>query len=109
MGDIKLIVRAQQGNKDAFRDLMEIHYRTVEKFAYQCGVHLDDIPDVTQEVFIKLYRFLHQFNHERFTTSLYKSTLNTARDYYRKKVNALISVYDDALFEHQKEIGDALA
>ncbi|WP_438312139.1 RNA polymerase sigma factor [Sporosarcina sp. FA9] len=85
MSESQLIVRAQQGNKDAFSDLMEIHYRTVEKFAYQCGVHLDDIPDVTQEVFIKIYRFLHQFNHERFTTWLYKITLNTARDYYRKE------------------------
>ena len=43
------------------------------------------MPDVTQEVFIKLYRFLHQFKQERFTTWLYKITLNTARDYYRKE------------------------
>ena len=64
---------------------MELHYRTVEKFAYQCGVRLDDVPDVTQEVFIKIYRFLHHFKQERFTTWLYKITLNTARDYYRKE------------------------
>ena len=64
---------------------MNLHYRTVEKFAYQCGVRLDDISDVTQEVFIKVYRFLHQFKQERFTTWLYKITLNTARDYYRKE------------------------
>ena len=85
MGEIQLIIRAQQGDKVAYGELMELHYRTVEKFAYQCGVRLDDVPDVTQEVFIKLYRFLHQFKQERFTTWLYKITLNTARDYYRKE------------------------
>ena len=85
MDENQLIHKAQQGNKAAYGELMNLHHRTVEKFAYQCGVRLDDIPDVTQEVFIKLYRFLHQFNQERFTTWLYKITLNTARDYYRKE------------------------
>ncbi|MDN4609087.1 RNA polymerase sigma factor [Sporosarcina highlanderae] len=85
MDEADLIVSAQNGDRAAFAQLMDIHYRTVEKFAYQCGVRIDDIPDVTQEVFIKLYRFLPQFNQQRFTTWLYKITLNTARDYYRKE------------------------
>lgn len=85
MDTIDLIEKAQQGDWAAYGELMQLHYRTVEKFAYQCGVRLDDIPDVTQEVFIKLHRFLHQFNQDRFTTWLYKITLNTARDYYRKE------------------------
>lgn len=84
MDEKDLISRAQNGDRAAFARLMEMHYRTVEKFAYQCGVRIDDIPDVTQEVFIKLYRFLPQFNQQRFTTWLYKITLNAARDYYRK-------------------------
>jgi len=85
MDEIELITKAQLGDKAAYGELMNLHYRTVEKFAYQCGVRLDDVPDVTQEVFIKLYRFLHQFKQDRFTTWLYKVTLNTARDYYRKE------------------------
>lgn len=84
MDETELISKAQDGDRAAFAQLMNMHYRTVEKFAYQCGVRIDDIPDVTQEVFIKLYRFLPQFNQQRFTTWLYKITLNTARDYYRK-------------------------
>ncbi|WP_432360184.1 RNA polymerase sigma factor [Sporosarcina sp. UB5] len=84
MEEADLITHAQNGDRDAFAQLMNMHFRTIEKFAYQCGVRLDDIPDVTQEVFIKLYRFLPQFNQQRFTTWLYKITLNTARDHYRK-------------------------
>ncbi|MEI4771751.1 sigma factor [Psychrobacillus sp. FJAT-51614] len=60
--------RAQQEVKDAYTVLFLKHHRTVEKFAFQCGVKVNDIPDVTQEVFVKLYRFLHQFKRERFTT-----------------------------------------
>jgi RNA polymerase sigma-70 factor (ECF subfamily) len=85
MSEIELIERAQQGDKVAYSELIQKHHRTVEKFAFQCGVKVHDIPDVTQEVFVKLYRFLHQFKRERFTTWLYKITLNTTRDYYRKE------------------------
>jgi len=85
MGELELIEKAQQGDMSAYGELMNLHHRTVEKFAFQCGVKADDVQDVTQEVFIKLYRFLHQFHRERFTTWLYKITLNTARDYYRKE------------------------
>lgn len=80
----EIIKRAQLGNKAAYLQLIEHYHFTVEKFAYQCGVYPQDINDVTQEVFIKLYRFLHQFDDSAFTTWLYKITLNTARDYYRK-------------------------
>ncbi|WP_313894559.1 sigma-70 family RNA polymerase sigma factor [Psychrobacillus sp.] len=85
MSEHELIERAQQGDKAAYTELIQKHHRTVEKFAFQCGVKVNDIPDVTQEVFVKLYRFLHQFKRERFTTWLYKVTLNTTRDYYRKE------------------------
>lgn len=85
MLEVELIERAQKGDKTAYTELIHIHHRTVEKFAFQCGVQVHDIPDVTQEVFVKLYRFLHQFQRDRFTTWLYKITLNTARDYYRKE------------------------
>ena len=80
-----MIERAQKGDIIAYGELLDLHHRTVEKFAFQCGVKADDVQDVTQEVFIKLFRFLHQFQRDRFTTWLYKITLNTARDYYRKE------------------------
>lgn len=83
--ETELIERAQRGDKDAYIELIRIHQRTVEQFAFQCGVHSNDLADVSQEVFVKLYRFLHQFKQDRFTTWLYKITLNATRDYYRKE------------------------
>jgi len=83
--EAELIAKAQQGDKEAYIELIRIHQQTVEKFAYQCGVHSNDLADVSQEVFVKLYRFLHQFKQDRFTTWLYKITLNATRDYYRKE------------------------
>ncbi|MFJ7731762.1 RNA polymerase sigma factor [Lysinibacillus sp. NPDC097231] len=123
MAEAELIARAQRGDKDAYIELIRIHQRTVEKFAFQCGVHSNDLADVSQEVFVKLYRFLHQFKHDRFTTWLYKITLNATRDYYRKeqreqakeeKLNAQpqmssSSAEDDVLlFEEDKLLHNAI-
>jgi len=121
--EAELIARAQQGDKEAYIDLIRIHQQTVEKFAIQCGVHSNDLADVSQEVFVKLYRFLHQFKQDRFTTWLYKITLNATRDYYRKeqrelakedKLNAqrqtiFLSAEDDVLlFEEDKLLHNAI-
>jgi len=123
LDEAELIVRAQQGDKEAYIDLIRIHQQTVEKFAFQCGVHSNDLADVSQEVFVKLYRFLHQFKQDRFTTWLYKITLNATRDYYRKeqrelakedKLNAqrqtiFLSAEDDVLlFEEDKLLHNAI-
>ncbi|MFJ7700569.1 RNA polymerase sigma factor [Lysinibacillus fusiformis] len=123
MEEAELIARAQQGDKEAYIDLIRIHQQTVEKFAFQCGVHSNDLADVSQEVFVKLYRFLHQFKQDRFTTWLYKITLNATRDYYRKeqrelakegKLNAqrqtiFLSAEDDVLlFEEDKLLHNAI-
>ena len=80
-----LIEAAQQGDIDAYEQLIAHYGTTVERFALQCGAQYHDVPDISQEVFIRLYRFLHQFNQERFTTWLYKVTLNATRDHYRKQ------------------------
>ena len=80
-----LISRVKEGDKMAYRDLMNRYYKTVQRFSFQCGVHPIDLDDVTQEVFIKLFRYISQFNDKHFTTWLYKITLNTSRDYYRKQ------------------------
>ena len=100
MTETELIERAQQGDKGAYIELIRIHQQTVEKFAFQCGVHRNDLADVSQEVFVKLYRFLHQFKQDRFTTWLYKITLNATRDYYRKEQRE--QVKEEMLSAHQQ-------
>ncbi len=93
-----LIKRAQQGDDEALKQLIEKHIHTVERFAFQLGVHHAEVEDITQEVFIKVYRFLHNYNRGKFTTWLYSITLNVVKDFYRheksqkRKVHALKSV-----------------
>jgi RNA polymerase sigma-70 factor, ECF subfamily len=85
MNDEELVFRARNGNMQAFAELIDIHTPTVKRFAFQLGNKYDDIDDITQEVFVRVLRFLDQFSHAKFTTWLYKITLNVTRDFARNK------------------------
>lgn len=85
MGEEDLIRLAKQGDMNAFQQLVEQYYPVVERFAYQLGNRRDEIDDITQEVFIRVYRFLDQFSKAKFSTWLYKITLNVTRDTARKR------------------------
>jgi RNA polymerase sigma-70 factor, ECF subfamily len=93
MNEDELIKKAKQGNMKAFSQLVEIHYPIVEKFAYQLGNRHDEIEDITQEVFIRVYRFIDQFTKAKFSTWLYKITLNVTRDFARKRQSNLRKVF----------------
>ncbi|PLS15702.1 RNA polymerase subunit sigma [Bacillus sp. M6-12] len=98
MNEEELIRKAQAGDKQALSDLIGLYYPAVERFAYQMGNTADEVEDITQEVFIKVFRFIHQFSHAKFSTWLYKITLNTSKDYSRKKTG-----YFKKLLRLQKE------
>jgi RNA polymerase sigma-70 factor (ECF subfamily) len=58
---------------------------TVYRFAFKWCRSREDAEDITQEVFIKLAGKLHLFDHRsRFTSWLYRLTINCAKDYMRK-------------------------
>ncbi|AZB44209.1 sigma-70 family RNA polymerase sigma factor [Bacillus sp. FJAT-42376] len=93
MQEEELVARAKKGNAAAFQQLVEIYRPVVERFAYQLGNRQDDIEDITQEVFIRVYRFLDQFTRAKFSTWLYKITLNVTRDAGRKRASAIKKVF----------------
>ena len=79
--EYELIERSQQGDKEAYKELIRSQQQTVEKFAYQCGIHTSHLGEITQAVFIKFYRCLPQCSQEQFLIQLFKITLNTTRNY----------------------------
>lgn len=82
MQDTEMVNSAQNGNLIVFGELIYLHHRTVEKYAFQCGVKAEDIHSVTQEVFINLNKKLGEFQNSHFLTWLFKLTLKASRDYH---------------------------
>jgi len=81
-----LIQQIQTGNQAAFRELVEKYKTRIYYFAYDLCGNPQDAEDLTQDVFIKTYRSIHQFRMEaNFLAWIYRITLNTFIDQKRKK------------------------
>ena len=86
MHEDALIRKAQQGDAEAFEQLLVRHYDTVFKFAYKWCGNRDDAEDITQQACIKLARSLAQFRFESaFTSWLYRLVINCAKDWSRSQ------------------------
>ncbi len=93
--------RAQAGDTAAYEALVERHQRRV--FAIVGGIlrRREDVEDVAQQVFLKVYLSLRHFDlRSSFSTWLYKVTVNECWDYLRKK-KARRLVYEADLSEEQ--------
>ena len=84
--DIELVKLSVDGNSEAYVQLVKRHYMTVFRASYKwCGIK-EDAEDITHEVFIKLAQKLKTFRQKSsFKTWLYRITINTAKDFYRKQ------------------------
>ncbi|MFD1020525.1 RNA polymerase sigma factor [Thalassobacillus hwangdonensis] len=85
MDEVNMIKRVKDGDHEAFRFLMQRYKSTVEKFAFQFGLLPDEVQDVTQEVFLKVYNNISKYEGGKFSTWIYQICLNVTRDYFRKQ------------------------
>lgn len=81
LADRVLVERVQNGDKKAF-NLLVLRYQNKVASLVSRYVPQADIPDVTQESFIKAYRAITSFRGESaFYTWLYRIAVNTAKNY----------------------------
>ncbi len=81
-----LVERAQQGDRQAFAELLELHYERIYRFAFRWSGHRQDAEDIAQEVCIKLGRVIGSFRGESaFSSWLYRITMNVAKDHGRRR------------------------
>lgn len=89
MTDLKereLIRKAKQGDMAAFEELLLRHEKIVYNLAFRMMNHSEDAKDISQEVFLKAYRSLANFDERSaFSTWLYRITHNTCIDEMRKR------------------------
>lgn len=85
MSDALLALRARDGERDAFRQLLERHYDLIYRVAYRFFGNAADAEDVAQDVCVGLCDKLRSYRGEaRFTTWLYRVALNACRDRARR-------------------------
>ena len=89
MADIStelLIRRCQEGNMDAFSELMTLYQNKVYSFSLHLTGNHEDAQDLAQEGFIRIYRALPGFRGQSaFTTWAYRIVVNLWSNEIRKR------------------------
>lgn len=80
------VVRAQSGDGEAFRVLVERHSRSVFRLAFRMTGNEQDAEDVVQETFLRAYKQLgHYESRSSFSTWLYRIASNYSLDLIRMR------------------------
>lgn len=105
--EIDRVLRAQQGDMDAFRILVRDHHRRVFHVCLGVVKSTADAEDVTQEVFIRAHKNLSKFQgNAKFSTWLYRIAHNASIDLLRKRKRREADDFDDVVDTHKESSVD---
>ena len=83
--DQKLVARCQKGDADAFEELVRKYQQTIFNIAYHYVGYKNEVEDVAQKIFTKIYFSLQKFDLQRpFFPWLYRIAINQCYDELRR-------------------------
>ena len=90
----------KHGSINSFELLVSEHTEHMYRIAYRVFGNPHDASDMTQEALIKAYKSLENFKFDsKFSTWLYRITMNTCIDEYRRRNKRMGDVSIDAVYE----------
>lgn len=84
MDEVNLIIRAKQGEREAFDKLYEKYKRPILNYIYRFIGNLSSAEELTQESFVRAYINIHRFTPKaKFSSWIYKIAANLSKNYLR--------------------------
>ena len=103
--DRELVSRCQKGDDLAFEELVRKHQQTVLNLAYHYLGYHNDIEDVAQKIFTKIYFSLPKFDIRRpFFPWLYRIAINQCYDELRRIRRMKIRTFSELSMEESDYI-----
>lgn len=105
--EYELVRRAQDGDNNAFRELVVLNQRQIFHACVAIVRSTADAEDLTQEVFIRAHKNLAKFQgNAKFSTWLYRIAHNASIDLLRKRNRRDASNIDDFVDENRETAFD---
>lgn len=104
-GETQLLESARAGSLAAFEELVLRYEKKIYNYCYRMTNNEQDAEDLTQEVFIKVYKNLKSFKgNSHFSTWVYRIAHNICIDRYRRMKISSVSLSAGGFGEDDKEI-----
>lgn len=104
ISEANLIEQCQQGNVQAFDELMARYETRVYNLAYRLLGNAEDASDIAQETFLRVYRAMSRFRgHSTLHTWIHRIVVNLCLDEIKKKKRQPCLVQEAAFDEESAE------
>ncbi|MEI6280640.1 MAG: RNA polymerase sigma factor [bacterium] len=99
--DEEIILLYKNGNQEAFKMLINRYISPIYNFTSHL-TNKNDAKDITQEIFIKVWKNIRRFDSEKasFKTWIFTIAKNTVTDFSRKRKNILFSEIEKGFEEN---------
>ena len=105
--DLELVRRCQRGDETAFGQLVSRYQRKVYTIALSMVKSPDDAMDIAQEAFIKVHRYLGNFQgSSSFYTWLYRIIVNLCIDHMRRSGKFISAEFDERTHDREHDEKD---
>lgn len=85
LSDIELATRIVKGDKEAFAEILHRYEGKVYRLAYRMTGSVADAEDLTQDIFLAIYRSLPRFRGDSsLSTWIYRVAMNHCMDFRRR-------------------------
>ena len=85
VSDQDLIERVRQGERKAFKEFIDRYQVRVRNICYRFVNNLEDTEELSQDVFLEIYRSLDSFRGDsKVSTWIHRIAVNKSLDYVRK-------------------------
>jgi len=94
--DQQLVADYLSGDEQSLKFLVERYLRPIYGFTYRFVNGAQDAEDVTQDIFVKVWRHIKQFDQEKsFKTWIFSIAKNAAIDFLKKKKTIPFSEFEN--------------
>ena len=108
--DRELVARCQKGDPLAFEELVRKYQQTVLNLAYHYLGYQNDVEDVAQKIFTKVYFSLPKFDTQRpFFPWLYRIAINQCYDELRRMRRQKIRTFSELSLEETNSIENLIS
>jgi RNA polymerase sigma-70 factor (ECF subfamily) len=103
--DKALLDKLKKGDPESFNELVTLYRKKVYNLALRMSGSPDDAVEISQEVFLKIYRSIRNFREEAsLSTWVYRITSNVCIDEIRKQKNRKLLYVDDSIKSEDGEL-----
>lgn len=104
--DAEIVARVLKGDKQAYALLVDAYKGPVFNLTYRMTGNQEDAEDLTQEIFIRAYQKLCQFDqNKKYFTWLYTIAINLIRNHLKKKSKEIKNHTKDRFYSESNNQG----